>query len=462
MQRFWYYLLSLFIIQPVLAQDTDLLTKEFHAGRREALRKLLPANSCAVFFAKMNQSEDISRTSYHQSSNFYYLTGLNESNAMLIIFKDPQNVGDSGKQDEVIFIKDLNPATEVWTGHLFGKEGVKEKLGFNYCLINKTLPDFNFDFAKLDKLFLLEGLNECASGYSEEGIDLNAILSKKLNTYSNLKIDTEKLPYWMAALREIKQPEEIVLMQKAIDISIDAHTELMKALVPGMFEYQAEAVVEYMFAKGGAECVAYPSILGGGENSCILHYDTNRKKLAGKDMLVIDAGSEYHGYASDITRTLPVDGKFSPEEKIIYNIVLEAQEKGIKACKAGNEFYAPHRAAISVIQKRLVEIGVIKKEADYRNYFFHGTSHYLGLDVHDTGTNGELTPGNVITVEPGIYIPAGSPCDSKWWNIGVRIEDDVLITAEGPNVMSGKLPRRTEEIEALMKEESELNKLNTH
>lgn len=459
MKRYLYIFLTLFIIQPVLAQDTDLLTKEFHAERREALRKLMPANSCAVFFANMNKSDDISRTPYHQDPNFYYFTGLNESNAMLIIFKEPQGFGDAGEQNEVIFIKDLNPATEVWTGHLLGKKGVQEKLGFKLCFINKTLTDFNFNFAKLDKIFLLKGLTNCPSSYQEEDIDLEAIFSTKISTYSNSKVNTDKLSNWVAALREIKQPEEIVLMRKAISNGADAHKELMKALVPGMYEYQAQAVIECMFKKGGMECMAYPSILGGGENSCILHYETNRKKLAGTDMLVIDAGGEYHGYAADITRTLPVDGKFSVEEKAIYDIVLEAQEAGIKACKQGNQFFAPHRAAVSVIQKKLMELGITSSEGDYAKYFFHGTSHYLGLDVHDVGLNGKLTPGNVITVEPGIYIPVGSPCDKKWWNIGVRIEDDVLITTGEPDVLSGKLPKKTEEIEALMAEESEFNKV---
>jgi Xaa-Pro aminopeptidase len=214
-----------------------------------------------------------------------------------------------------------------------------------------------------------------------------------------------------------------------------------------------------MFKKDGSEYVGYPSIVGGGENSCILHYETNRKKLESGNLLVIDAGAEYHGYTADITRTLPVDGTFSPEEKAIYNIVLEAQEAGIKACKAGSEFRATHKAAVAVIQKRLLELGVIKDSNDFMKYFFHGTSHYLGLDVHDAGNYGRLAPGQIITVEPGIYIPAGSPCDKKWWNIGVRIEDDVLITTGEPEVLSGKLPKKAEEVEALMKEESLFNQI---
>jgi Xaa-Pro aminopeptidase len=248
-------------------------------------------------------------------------------------------------------------------------------------------------------------------------------------------------------------------MRKAIDMTCKAHEEVMKALIPGMKEYQAQAVVEFMFRNEGSEYVGYPSIVGGGENSCILHYETNRKMLEGGNLLVIDAGAEYHGYTADVTRTLPVDGVFSPEEKIIYEIVLEAQEAGIKACKPGAEFRASHKAAVAVIQKRLMALGIIKTPNDFMDYFFHGTSHYLGLDVHDAGNYGRLAPGNVITVEPGIYIPSGSPCDPKWWNIGVRIEDDILITTAEPENLSGKLVKTVAEVEAMMKEESVFNKV---
>jgi Xaa-Pro aminopeptidase len=225
-----------------------------------------------------------------------------------------------------------------------------------------------------------------------------------------------------------------------------------------MKEYQTQAVVEYMFRNAGSEYVGYSTIAGAGENSCILHYETNRKKMQDTDLLVLDAGAEYHGYTADVTRTFPVDGTFSEEQKIIYNIVLEAQEAGIAACQSGNEFRASHKAAAAVIQKRLTELGIIKDQTDVLKYFFHGTSHYLGLDVHDPGSYGRLKPGTLVTVEPGIYIPQGSPCDPKWWNIGVRIEDDILITAEGPQNLSGSLPKKVAEIEALMKEESFLTR----
>ncbi|MDF2436498.1 MAG: Xaa-Pro aminopeptidase [Bacteroidota bacterium] len=441
--------------------DTDLLTKEFHKGRREALRTALPDSSCAVFFASPERARaNDTKFIYHQDPNYYYLTGLNEPNSLLIIFKEPQTFYDTIVTNELIFINNRNPLQESWTGKLLGKEGVKKELGFSNAIINEEFGDFKIDFSKYYKVYHLE-LPDDAHDDKENKGDLFSLVKhfkEKLN-YKRSNKDMFNLAALMANLREIKQPEEMVLMRKAIDMSCEGHAEVMRALVPGMNEYHAQAIAEYMFKKDGSEYVGYPSIVGGGENSCILHYETNRKKLEGGNLLVIDAGAEYHGYTADITRTLPVDGVFSTEEKAIYNIVLEAQEAGIKACKAGSEFRATHKAAVAVIQKRLLELGVIKESNDFMKYFFHGTSHYLGLDVHDAGNYGRLAPGQIITVEPGIYIPAGSPCDKKWWNIGVRIEDDILITSGEPEVLSGKLPKKVEEVEALMKEESLFNQI---
>jgi Xaa-Pro aminopeptidase len=223
-----------------------------------------------------------------------------------------------------------------------------------------------------------------------------------------------------------------------------------------MTEYQAQAIGEYVFKKNGSEYVGYPSICGGGENSCILHYESNRKKLDVNDLLLLDMGAEYHGYSADVTRTLPVSGKFSEEQKKIYQIVLDAQEAGFKQCTPGNEFKSPNRAALEIIKQGLLALEIIKDKNDYMKYFMHGTSHYLGLDVHDAGTHGELKAGNIITVEPGIYIPEGSPCDPKWWNIGIRIEDDVLITETGFENLSARVPRTIEKVEEMMKEKSVL------
>jgi Xaa-Pro aminopeptidase len=265
------------------------------------------------------------------------------------------------------------------------------------------------------------------------------------NKYNKLN-----LPMYMAQLREIKLPEEIALMKKAIEITCKGQTELMRALKQGMKEFQAEAIMEYVFHAHGAEHEGFPCIMGGGENSCILHYQSNRKKLNNKDLLVSDVGAEYHGYTADVTRTIPVDGKFSTEEAAIYQIVFDAQTAGISECKVGNKFWAPNDTATSIIGTGLLKLGIIKKRSEVKNYFFHGTSHYLGLDVHDVGLYGPLKDGMVITVEPGIYIPEGSPCDPKWWNIGIRIEDDILIATQGPINLSACVPRTMAEIERLM------------
>jgi Xaa-Pro aminopeptidase len=248
------------------------------------------------------------------------------------------------------------------------------------------------------------------------------------------------------------------LLSKAIKITCDAHLDLMKSLEPNMTEYKAQALIEFGFKFNGSEYVGYPSIVGNAENTCILHYITNRRKFENNSLLVVDAGAEYHGYTADVTRTLPVNGKFSDEQKKIYDLVLKAQEAGINVCKKGNNFRDPHNAAVDVIKKGLLELKIIEQPNDFQEYFFHGTSHYLGLDVHDAGTYGKLKPNSVITVEPGIYISEGSPCDKKWWNIGVRIEDDILITDSEPINLSGNLPKKTEEIEKVMKEVGILNK----
>lgn len=441
--------------------DSDLLTKDFHKGRREALRNFLPANTCAVVFAGAErQRANDTKFIYHQDPNFYYLTGLNEPNAMLLIFKEEQTFYDTIKTNELIFVQDRDPAKEAWIGKILGRDGGITQLGFAAVLLNSQFADFKVDFDRFDKVYHLDFIDDVRDNKNDKG-DLYSLIKhfRAKTTYSNKNTDHLRLADWLATLREIKQPEEMVLLRKAIDMTCMAHNEIGRALVPEMKEYQAQAVVEYMFKNQGSEYVGYPSIVGGGENSCILHYETNRKKLSEGDLLVVDAGAEYHGYTADVTRTFPVDGTFSPEEKIIYNIVLEAQEAGIKACVPGVEFRAAHKAAVAVIQKRLLEYGIIANANDFLDYFFHGTSHYLGLDVHDPGNYGKLTPGNVITVEPGIYIPAGSKCDPKWWNIGVRIEDDILITNGAPEVLSDKVPKKAEEIEALMKEESLFNKI---
>ncbi|HET6244921.1 MAG: aminopeptidase P family protein [Bacteroidetes bacterium] len=434
--------------------ENDLLSKEFHKGRRAALRELLPENSVAVFFSNpiRNRSNDVD-FKYHQDPDFYYLTGLKEPHSMLVIFKEKQLI-DSVKTDEIIFIQERNSKLEMWNGRRMGRVGVEKLLGFEVIKINNEFADFEFDFSMFNRILHKPFPVDIRDDNRDKGDLFSLIMHFKSKIEKAAFIDDKMLKEFTAKLREVKLAQEIVFLRKAINATVSAHIELMKALEPGMTEYQSEAIIEYFFKTAGAEHPGFPSILGGGENACVLHYTSNRRTLDSNDLLVIDVGAEYHGYTADVTRTLPVNGKYSVEQKIIYNIVLEAQSAGITACRAGNKFWDPHNEATKVIQKRLKEIGIIKNSMESGLYFMHGTSHYLGLDVHDPGLYGNLTPGNVITVEPGIYIPYGSPCDPKWWNIGVRIEDDILITSGQPENLSGKAPRTIEEIERLMKEQS--------
>ena len=433
--------------------DDDLLSKSFHFGRREALRKLMPENSVAVFFAApvRNRSNDVN-FEYHQDPNFFYLSGLQEPHSMLLIFKEEvEYFGDS--INEIIFIQQRDSAKELWNGRRLGKEGVQRILGFNKVLVNETLNSFKIDFNSFDKLYYILPMEDVRDNPIYSGDLFSLVMHFKQKADSVLNTENQLiLLEMMAKLRQVKTTEELTLMINAIDFTCNAQRELMKALKPGMNEYEAEALIEYVFMKNGAEHPGFPSILGGGENSCILHYVSNRRELNEGDLLVCDIGAEYHNYTADVTRTLPVSGKFTEEQKQIYNIVLEAQHAGIIVSMEGNKFWEPGNEAKRVITEGLIALKIITNPSEVKQYFMHGTSHYLGLDVHDVGLFEPLERGNVITVEPGIYIAEGSPCDPKWWNIGVRIEDDVLITDGIPEVLSSCVPKSVTAIETLMKE----------
>lgn len=263
-------------------------------------------------------------------------------------------------------------------------------------------------------------------------------------------LNSARLGEIMATLRETKTDEEMVLLRKAIEISAVGQVEVMKAMHPNMSETEIQGVHEYVYKKYGAEYEGYPSIVGGGNNGCILHYIENNKPKVGNDLVLMDLGAEYHGYTADVTRTIPANGKFSKEQKQIYDIVYDAQEAGIEASVVGATFQAPGQAASKVVAEGLLKLGIIADLESAKTYFPHGTSHYLGLDVHDQGTYQAFKPNTVITVEPGIYIPEGSDCDEKWWGIAVRIEDDILITDDGPVNLSAMAPRTTKEIEKTM------------
>ncbi len=433
--------------------DSDLLSVSFHKNRRDTLIELLPPKTCAVFFSNpvRNRSNDVNYQ-YFQDPDFYYLTGLNEPNAALLLFSNPVKI--AGKETrEVIFVQDRDVLLESWNGKRLGIEGVSSKLGFNMVFLNSEFEGFFPDLGSFENLYakLPADIRETGKRAS-----LNTMVTSFREKAATKKMGIETSPLYklMASLREIKQKEELILMQKAVDISVSGFEEVIRAIKPGMTEYQAQAIVEFYFRHYGSEYPGYGSISGGGENSCVLHYVTNRKKVLDGDLLLMDMGAEYHGYTADITRTVPVNGVFSPEQKQIYELVLEAQLQGIEKVRKGNQFFDAHQAATTVIAKGLVRLGILTDSTDVKRYFTHGTSHYLGMEVHDPGSFGPLKPGMIMTVEPGIYIPEGSPCDKKWWNIGVRIEDDVLVTENEPFVLSGKLIKSIPDLEKMMQEES--------
>ena len=435
----------------------DYLSPAFHAGRRSAVKEQMPKNSVAIFFAAQvrNRNNDVDFL-YAQNKNFYYLTGLEEPNSMLLIYKEPVTIlGKTGT--EFLFVQPRNPSREMWTGKIYGVDGVKERFKMNNVFTHDQFTFSSLDLSKVDSVMTnLYNDNIISKYYGRGGADP---LSKMAQIVDSAITITHKpnalrtLTTLIRNLRAIKQPEEITLIEKTVVMSAEAHTAVMKAIKPGMTEYQAQAIMEYYFKKNGSEYPGYPSINGSAENSCVLHYESNQRLMKDGDLLLSDCAAEYHGYSADITRTIPVNGKFSPEQKIIYELVLEAQDSAFLKCKAGIASNETQKAAARVITNGLKKLGIITSDGEMRTYFPHGTSHGLGLDVHDPNPP-ILEAGAIFTVEPGIYIPPGSKCDKKWWNIGVRIEDDILITPTGYKNLSAGSPRTVNEIEKMIKQKS--------
>ena len=307
---------------------------------------------------------------------------------------------------------------------------------------DKTLEDDPViqDFLKIDEKTVLTDLK-----------------TRSAHLLKDYNFDIDQLSHIMASLREKKSPEEIILLKKAIRISAQGQIEVMKAIHPEMTEREVQGIHQLVFKIYGAAHEGYPSIVGAGDNACVLHYVTNDKTDLKKQLILMDLGAEYKGYTADVTRTIPVSGIFSPEQRAIYQIVFDAQTAGINAAINGTTFRAVSEATNEVVQKGLLALGLIEKKEEYRRYLPHGISHHIGLDVHDPGLYDKLSPSMVITVEPGIYIPEGSPCDPKWWNIGIRIEDDILITDTTPINLSSNAPRSWNDIEAMMAKKSALD-----
>lgn len=458
--------------QPSKDLPSDFLGKEFHQQRRQALRESLPPNSVAVFFASAvrNRSNDVDYA-YHQDPNFYYLTGYKEPDAVLLIFKEKQTANNGAQYDEIIFVQPRDVNAEMWNGRRLGYEGVKTTLGLNQAFNNTDFKKYNVEFTKFDAILFTDFENDVRDNPLDSA-DLYSLIDQfkqkvnypskeRLNVAREVQannLNTKLLPVIMGTLRGTKTPEELVLIKKAVSISGVAQREVMKAIKPGMSEREIQGIHEFVFKKYQAEDVGYPSIVGAGHNGCILHYIENYKpNVENRELILMDLGAEYHGYTADVTRTIPVSGKFSAEQKIIYDLVLKAQEEGMKICKAGTSMQEINTVTHRVINHGLAELGIIKSETEQHTYYPHGCCHHIGLDVHDPIPKGRLEENMVITIEPGIYIPENSNCDKRWWGIAVRIEDDFLVTRDGFELLSASAPRKADEIETLMKEPSALD-----
>jgi Xaa-Pro aminopeptidase len=480
------FFLVLFIATSLLAQNgkpTDYLSNEFHKQKRAALRKKMPKNTVAVFFGnpERNRSNDVDYV-YHQDPNFYYLTGYPEPNCVLVIFSENQTNKDGKPYNEILYVQEKNPKKEQWTGIRMGVEGVKKDLGFENAFNGKEFLNSGIHFQNFETVYFMNFQNDIRNSERDEAclfklvesfknqigygtkstIENTNNLPNELNNSKQIKekkvrLDTTELENYMASLREIKSDEELKLLTKAARISAIGQREIMKAMHPGMSETEIQGVHEYVYKKYGSEFEGYPSIVGSGNNGCVLHYIENKKMKVENDLVLMDLGAEYHGYTADVTRTIPANGKFSTEQKLIYDLVYEAQEAGIKTVVIGNNFQVPDQVGRKIITEGLLKLGIIKNASDSRIYFPHGTSHHIGLDVHDPGMYNSFEENMVLTVEPGIYIPIGSDCDKKWWGIAVRIEDDILVTKKGPINLSEDAPRKSDEIEALMNEKSVLD-----
>lgn len=393
---------------------------------------------------------------FRPDSDFYYLTHFPEPDAVAVLVPGREH------GEFILFCRDKNPEKEIWEGRRAGLEGACELYGADdafpiddiadivpgllenrervFCTMGRY-PEFDQNLLN----WVNEVRNKSRSGVSAPGefVDLSHILHE---------------------LRLFKRPEEVKLMKRACKVSAAAHRRAMRICRPGMTEYQIQAELEYEFKRGGSHYPAYPPIVASGANACILHYIENSAKLQDGDLLLIDAGAEIDCYAADITRTFPVNGKFSPEQKALYEVVHTAQRAAIDTVKPGNHWNEPHETAIRVLVDGLVDLKLLNgnreqlvEEAHYRRFYMHRTGHWLGMDVHDVGDYKVenvwrvLEPGMVMTVEPGLYIAAGSEgIRKRWWNIGIRVEDNVLITRDGCEVLSRDVPKAVDEIEALM------------
>lgn len=440
----------------ILASHGTALQTEVnpYIERRQTLLAKMPPNTIAVIPAAPNRvrSRDTDYV-FRQNSDFHYLTGFDEPEALLVLERGVR------RRRSILFCRPKDEPKELWDGTRLGPSGAPGRLGVDAAYpvgqISRRLPKL-----MIDKERLLMELGECE--FEREVLDYLGNIRMSREAHRAPK-HIDLLGPYLHEMRAVKTSDELEIMREAARISVDAHHRAMRIAKPGLGEWELEAEIVHEFMRRGARAPAYTSIVGSGANACVLHYVENSARMQDGDLVLIDAGCEYRHYASDITRTFPVSGTFSAPQKQIYEIVLRAQLAAIAECKPGNSLDAPNTAAIREVTKGLLAIGVIEGELEtlikdkaHSPYFMHGTSHFLGLDVHDVGARKQnkdwrcLEPGMVLTVEPGIYM-VETDVPEAYRDIGIRIEDDVLITESGHEVLTQGAVKTVADIEALMR-----------
>ena len=404
-----------------------------HQNRRKELLSQLDDGALVIISTNPEQlrNGDV-HYPFRPHSDFWYLTG----------FTEPQAVAVFSKDTYTIFLRDKDPAREIWDGKRLGVSDAPQAL--------KADKAYSIDELKTQLPKLIADATTLYYDFKPCTLDDEIIQHLAKTQYQSLATYAHEM-------RLIKDAGEIELMQKAADISVNAHQLAMQQTHADLLEFEVASVFDAEFRKNNAEH-AYTPIVAGGENACVLHYIENNKVLNDGDLLLIDAGCEVEGYASDITRTFPVNGTFSKAQRQIYQIVLDAQLAAIESIKPGVMVVKPHQIATHVIQQGLIDLGILQADGDLSQFYMHGTGHYLGLDVHDVGAyqkndqHRQYETGMVTTVEPGIYIRKDDKINSIYWGIGIRIEDDVLITNNGNTVLTGALVKEIDDIESLMRE----------
>ena len=425
-----------------------------YKSRRINLSEKLPKNSVLLIPGANTQYRNAdSAYAFRQDSNFYYLSGFCEPDSLMAIINNDDGI------NSVIFVPPKDKLKEIWDGHRAGPIGaVKEFLfdkAYDNSEIDNMMPEILFG---CDQVLYPIGKK---NGFDQKVIDWTTEASSKDRHSKSINILDASSTIGNARL--IKDDHEISLIKKACDISAEAHIEAMKNVKNAESEQSIESLYVYEFSKRGGRFPAYTPIVAGGENACVLHYIENNKKLNKNELLLVDAGCEYEMYASDITRTYPISGKFSKEQLEIYKIVLDAMNAAIDKVKKGNNIMEPQQISEKIITNGLVELGLLHgdpedlhKKGAFKDFYMHKIGHWLGLDVHDAGDYMEgddfmkFKPGMITTIEPGIYISRSMDVDDKWKGIGIRIEDDILVTKDGNENLTKKVPSDPAEIESLM------------